>query len=157
MSFTRDGGKTWASAELSAPSGMSGDLRVFGRPVWFDPQEALVPVMFQAAGGNVTRIYRTLDVGATWSFVTHIPGTGVLAVSIVDQRRWIATDGSDVVHMTNGATSWIHVTSKPTIKGLQDARFVDLENGWAEWTDPLGTAQIVGTTDGGATWHALAP
>jgi photosystem II stability/assembly factor-like uncharacterized protein len=157
VSFTRDGGKTWARAELSAPSGMSGDLRVFGRPVWFDPQEALVPVMFQAAGGNVTRIYRTLDVGATWSFVTHIPGTGVLAVSIVDQRRWIATDGSDVVHMTNGATSWIHVTSKPTIKGLQDARFVDLENGWAEWTDPLGTAHIVGTTDGGATWHALAP
>ena len=161
ISVTRDGGTTWKSAVLGGPAGMSGALRFFGRPVFFDTHIGLVAVQFQGDSGNVNRIYRTTDAGSTWTFLSHLPGTGVLHVSILDQQTWIATDGSDVVHTTNGGTGWTHVTTQTPIAGLgtglQDAQFVDLNHGWAQWTDPQGNSHIVATSDGGASWHALAP
>jgi len=140
---------------------MSSAVRSFGRPVFFDAHLGLVAVQFEAETSSVTRIYRTTDAGSTWTFLSHIPGTDTLHVSILDQQTWIATDGTDVMHTTTGCAGWVHVTAHAPVMnfkdGLQDAQFVDLKHGWAQWTDPQGISHIFTTSDGGATWSLLAP
>ena len=161
ISVTHDAGTTWKAAVLGAPAGMSGAVRSFGRPVFFDAHVGLVAVQFEGTTSSVTRIYRTTDAGSTWTFLSHVPGTDSLHVSILDQQTWIATDGADVVHTTNGGAGWTHVAAHAPVTdfkdGLQDALFVDLQHGWAQWTDPQGNSHILATSDGGATWDALAP
>jgi photosystem II stability/assembly factor-like uncharacterized protein len=161
VSVTHDAGTTWKAAVLGAPAGMSGAVRSFGRAVFFDAHVGLLAVQFQGATSSVTRIYRTTDAGSTWTFLSHIPGTDTLHVSILDQQTWIATDGTDVVHTTNGGAGWTHATAQAPVTdfkdGLQDAQFVDLQHGWAQWTDPQTNSHILATSDGGATWRALAP
>ncbi len=161
VSVTHNAGTTWQSAVLAAPAGMSGAVRSFGRAVFLDAHVGLLAVQFEGDTSSVTRIYRTTDAGATWTFLSHIPGTDTLHVSILGSQTWIATDGSDVVHTTNGGTGWTHVTAQAPVAdfkdGLQDAPFVDLEHGWAQWTDPQGDSHILATSDGGGTWRALAP
>lgn len=157
LSFTRDGGKTWQSASLSAPAGMAGALRFVGRPVFFDARTGLLPVLFEADSGNVTRVYRTTDAGATWGFVSHVPGTGSPEVSIVDQQHWIALDGPEVVRTANAGATWTRAASQPPAPSLQGAQFLDPATGWAVWTDKLGNSRLYATSDGGVSWHPLSP
>ncbi len=161
VSVTHDGGMTWKAAILAAPAGMSGAVRFFGQPVFFDSHVGLVAVQFEGDASSVTRIYRTTDAGSTWTFLSQVPGTDTLYVSIVDQQAWIATDGSGVVHTTNGGAGWTHVTTQAPSGGLQAgllaAQFIDLDHGWAGWMEPQGNAHVLVTSDGGVTWHVLTP
>jgi len=158
---THDGGKTWQAATLSAPAGFSGDLRVFSQPVFSDARTGLVAVHFQGDTQSATRIYRTIDGGSSWTFLAAVPGSGVLFVTIIDPRHWIATDGAVVEHTTDGGSSWSHGVSQPTYggqqTGLQGVQFIDLDRGWAQWTDPQGNSHLIATIDGGSTWHDLEP
>ncbi len=157
VSVTLDGGKTWRSAALAAPAGMSGALRFFGQPVFFDARSGLVPVQFEGDSGNVTRVYRTTDGGVTWSFLARVPLDGAPSVSILDPQHWIAANGAAVVSTSSGGVPWTTVASQPALTSMQTAQFVAAGTGWAVWTDFLGTSHLLATSDGGATWRALMP
>jgi hypothetical protein len=157
ISVTHDGGKTWNQATLPAPSGTTGDIRIFRVPSFSDALTGLVAARFQGSSQGVTRMYRTTNAGSSWTPVTVIPGTGALIVSIVDQQHWIATDGTTAVHSQNAGASWSTVTTHPALTGLQAVQFISLKQGWAQWTDTLGNSRIAVTKDDGASWHNLAP
>ena len=152
---------TWKAAVLAAPAGMSSALRFFGQPEFFDTHVGLVAVQFEGDASSVTAIYRTIDAGSNWTFLATVPGTASLFVSIVDQQTWIATDGSDVVHTTNGGAGWTRVTTHAPSgglqAGLQAAQFIDLKDGWAGYTEPQGDALVLFTSDGGVNWRVEAP
>ena len=156
-SYTRDGGKTWRAAGLAAPQGMAGAIRAVGLPVFFDATNGLVPVLFDDGTANVTRVYRTADAGATWSWISHVPGTAAPFVSIVDQQHWLALEGTTVVSTVNGGTTWATITASPPTPSLAGAQFLDPRSGWAIWTGTSGESQLYATTNGGASWLLLRP
>ena len=157
VSFTLNGGRTWKPGALVAPQGMAGAIRSFGRPVFSNVLDGLVPVLFQDVSGNVTRVYRTTDGGASWSWLSHVPGTGAPAVSIVDAQHWIAVEGTRVVTTANGGASWTTIAATPPTPSLASAQFLNLTSGWGIWTDTSGDSHLYRTSDGAATWQLLGP
>ena len=161
ISVTHNGGKTWQQASLPAPAGTTGDVRLFSLPVFSSATTGLVAVRFQGNTQNVTWMYRTTNAGSSWSSAGQVPGSGALIVSIVDAQHWVATDGEVVERTSNAGSTWSHLAVTPPHSGvqtgLQSIQFVDVNHGWAVWTDPQGNSHLIRTTDGGSTWQDLTP
>ncbi|TMF54350.1 MAG: exo-alpha-sialidase [Chloroflexi bacterium] len=152
---TTDGGRTWiASAALADPPGFTtrgagitlraGRVRLFGTT-------ALVDASGQVDGRLASYVFRSVDGGATWSYLASVPqGDGAFA--LVSAMRWlIATPGSSK-ETTDGGATWHAFTTDYSQAAPIAPEIV--------FGDPLvGYATVRGsiqrTVDGGANWSLI--
>jgi len=153
---TTDGGRTWiASAALADPPGFTtrgagitlraGRVRLFGTT-------ALVDASGQVDGRLASYVFRSLDGGATWSYLASVP-QGEGAFALVSAMRWllIATPGSSK-ETTDGGATWHAFTTDYSQAAPIAPEIV--------FGDPLvGYATVRGsiqrTVDGGAHWNLI--
>ncbi|HEV2012044.1 MAG TPA: hypothetical protein VGS17_13575 [Candidatus Limnocylindria bacterium] len=164
---TADGGETWTPA--GNPAGVQLDAigfidaeRGFARG-WIvgDPKGCN-----GVAGSPRCRsaIYRSSDGGLSWTLA--LARLGIRAVSVVDSHLVFAavmapecgtansdTCGGDLLRSDDGGASWSVVWRSAT--QLWDVQFTDAEEGFAvrlAGTGLAGTAEVLHTSDGGASW-----
>ncbi len=158
LNVTDDGGRTWATQSLRAPSGAMS---------WFESL-ALAPKpsggwrllvgYSMADGSSVMARYETTGPGLNggWSLTWDGPGLseylraarsagdGLVAVS--DAHFWSNSDFGQ---------TWHELASVPT--DVHDFEFVDATTGWQVRapTNPSSPDALLATTDGGMTWNVV--
>lgn len=136
VTFTSDGGLTWAHRDQTAPR---------------DYLTAIQMVDFRtgylSAGSTV---YKTTNAGTTWTATATPAGSLLYALHFLDANNGWAVGGSGrILKTTNGGTSWTAQTSGVT-SSLYAVHFTDANRGWAAGDD--GT--LLWTTNGGSTWNS---
>jgi photosystem II stability/assembly factor-like uncharacterized protein len=154
--ITLDGGTTWSHQELSLPAGYTGAMTGPSLPVFFDANEAVLPVLM-FANTNGTDFYLSHDGGLTWSASTALGQGGF--VSVASPTDFFVWDGGKKLSFTQDAgANW--ATVKPNVNiqdNLDFIQFIDAVNGWAVTADANGHCMLYRTSDGGATWTVLVP
>jgi photosystem II stability/assembly factor-like uncharacterized protein len=153
---TVDGGRTWsASRPVPDPPGFTttaagvalraGRVHVFGTT-------SLVDASGQLNGRPVSYVFRSVDGGASWTYLATLPeGEGAFAV--VSATRWLQiAPPSSSKETTDGGATW-HVFTTDYSQAAPIAPEI-------VFGDPLvGYATVRGaiqrTVDGGAHWTAL--
>jgi photosystem II stability/assembly factor-like uncharacterized protein len=162
---THDGGRTWADATLAQPSGSAGAQLFFGQPVYFDGRSGMVSIDFQIDTSSVTRVYRTLDAGSSWTIAATLP-TGVSAISFPDPQRWIGFNGSEVVRTVDGGQTWVRTPAVGPPGVPESFLMTDAQHGSALLgmnvcltfkSNCSSRTGLYATVDGGSTWTQLWP
>lgn len=146
---TADGGTTWRSAALvpdppnfqSAQGGAGYQVR------WI---KAFGSNLYLGAIGTVY-VYRSLDGGASWKWITKVPEP---AVVMVTETRWLAfSTPGQASESVNGGQAFAPFASdyKFTATASSQLVFADSRVGFA-WVG----ATLERTMDGGRTWAPLA-
>ncbi|MEK7251583.1 MAG: FlgD immunoglobulin-like domain containing protein, partial [Bacteroidota bacterium] len=143
---TTDGGATWArmTTEPVAPTGQFGwnnSFQVQGSNMWF--------------GTNQTGLWRSTDLGVTWSFAATTAMTNSYAVWFNNSA--LGTCGGETgatQRSTNGGAAWAAaaVTSTAFVGGMAGVNNLSGQEFWAS----AGTG-VYYTTNQGVTWSTAAP
>ncbi len=138
---TTDGGATWARMptepnQVGTEAGWNNSFVIAGNNAWF--------------GTNSTKVYRTTDVGLTWtsSATTTLNSYG-LHFNDVTNGALVGSAGA-TNYSTNGGTSWAAGGAAGTGQGSG----VSGVNGSEFWAT-VGTS-VYYTTNGGVTWSNAA-
>jgi len=151
---TIDGGQSWAQQIPPAAPGMQNtELTIETGPIFTSQSDAILPIRF--TGDTVrTAFYATHDAGASWEFLTFMPGAGALDfVSPSDGFFWT---GEQFFFTVDGAHTW--TTINPNIlfgDSFAGMEFVNTRTGWVWTYDPSGDYGLHKTTDGGTTWFSM--
>jgi photosystem II stability/assembly factor-like uncharacterized protein len=148
-----DGGFAWQ--QISPSTG--GDPNPFATPLTM--RRDLPWELFTGS----SRVWRTTDAGTTWKALgTEVVGGGEwslnvvrsVAVTPVDHDRIIIGKGAGIAASSNGGLSWI-VTPVTTFVNSVAISPVNVDLALAGLArTPDGEAQLLRSSDGGATWHA---
>jgi photosystem II stability/assembly factor-like uncharacterized protein len=177
---TTDGGRTWHSVAVQAPTAMAGQDLIVGYPIIIASGQALLPAFFghQTDPNNFTvshhYIYSSSNDGKTWDNPRPLEASGLQPTGdewqnfYLDADHWwftavnersagepVPQAGPAVARTTDGGKTWQVFTDKsaPTILQLT---FTDAEHGWARAiTGPDNTNILLRTTDGGAHWRQV--
>jgi photosystem II stability/assembly factor-like uncharacterized protein len=153
---SQDGGATWAHQDLAIPATFSGAMTGPNLPVFFGPNQAVLPVLM-FANNNGSVFYVSQDGGQSWTATTPVSQGGFLAVaSATDFFVW---DGSAPLNAShNAGASWTAVTPNINIKdSMASMQFVNASTGWVVTSDASNHRTLYKTTDGGSTWTILVP
>jgi photosystem II stability/assembly factor-like uncharacterized protein len=148
---TADGGRSWTGIRLADPPGFKtqggGVFLRPGRPRWFGAT-VLMPVLGYVGGTVNSYVYRSLDGGATWSFLANIPASGV---AFVTETRWLRFVLPLEETTDSGATWHSFGSDYSQAAGVVPyAAFADASVGYA-----TVRGSIQRTVDGGAHWTAI--
>jgi photosystem II stability/assembly factor-like uncharacterized protein len=155
---TQDGGKTWKT--LPVPGGSELDFRDI------DAFDANIAYVLSAGPGEASRIFRTIDGGATWipQFRNMNAKAFFDAMAFADPRRGLAlsdsVDGQFVLFHTADGERWARVPpdALPAALPNEGAFAASGTNLTFEGNDVwIGTsaARVIRTTDRGRTWTAV--
>lgn len=160
FTVTTDGGATWRAGVVPGAE----DLQF--RDV--EGVSARVAYLMSSGPGDASRIYKTVDGGATWTlqFKTNISATFYDCFAFWDRNRAIAfgdpvLDGVIPVLRTTDGTHWINIGGRLPKARSDEFGFaasgtcVATQGTSNAWIVTGGsTARILATTDGGDTWRA---
>jgi len=155
---TADDGQTWkASTKLPDPPGFTtqsiGVALRPGRPRAFGSIVLVDAVGLGLASGQATRyVFRSADSGATFAYVSTVPGSEG-AVAYVTATRWLLiAPPSSSMETTDGGASWHAYTTdySQAAPVTPDIVFGDANVGYA-----TARGSIQRTTDGGAHWTTI--
>ena len=182
---TEDGGRSWRQITLPALPGLSAQVETYGLPFFFG-HEGVVAAWLRTnptAKPNVA-IYTTNDAGRTWTGEAAPsdpaaaqygrPTSPPLPFSASNPSTWVLFYGTHLVVTHDGGLHWTTSTVSPPIRFFYSvflgapSPIAPQSKGWAlaqlGAVDPQGqgrgqanTPALVRTTDGGRTWHLLAP
>jgi photosystem II stability/assembly factor-like uncharacterized protein len=146
-----DGGATWEHVELPLPAGFENAQTTVWAPVFFTPQEGILPVtLFSDVMGMV--FYVTRDGGATWTPGGVVENGGPFAIgSSQDLFVW-GESGLSASH--DGGATWTTLQPEPDLREiLGSLEFAGPSRGWATTMDLEGNTLLYHTRDGGETWR----
>jgi photosystem II stability/assembly factor-like uncharacterized protein len=154
---TSDGGHAWAPSTLPDPPGFitlgAGDTLSPGLAKGFG-KTLLIPAWGMQPGAQMESeyIFRSMDGGATWSFLAT-GGQGINNVTFVTESRWlkISNDGS-ALETTDSGKTWHSYPSD-----YQDAAGVPSVFAFGDPLVGYGTVRggIRRTVDGGVHWTLI--
>jgi hypothetical protein len=115
--YSNNGGTTWTRIPESSLCNSSG-----GGP--YLTQLDIIDSSIGFIAGESGNIFKTTDVGATWSRVTppifgSVPGTNILGFDFIDEQRGFiiqeagGNSGNSVYKTANGGTTWSNITPPP--------------------------------------------
>ncbi|HWD07814.1 MAG TPA: sialidase family protein, partial [Actinomycetota bacterium] len=170
---TTDGGATWAVPPNPCPASLTGATlaTLDGTRVWVactgrSQDEAQDKALYVSADG-----------GDSWKLAASTGGNGPPAVGSLGSAGavlgltlsgpssgFLVLAGYGVVRSTDGGVSWnatsVSAKAIPTGNNVLMATFSGASDGWAATCCgggvPYGSPGLYGTTDGGATWSAVA-
>ncbi len=134
---TTDGGTTWARmatepAQVGTEAGWNNALQIIGTNMWF--------------GTNATKVYRSTDLGLTWTSGATTGTVNTYAVHYNTASVGLAA-GTAMVLSTNGGTSYSAVTNPGTAGNMNG-----LEGAGSDWWSIRSGNTIYRSTNGAATW-----
>jgi photosystem II stability/assembly factor-like uncharacterized protein len=153
---TDDGGASWNQVPLPLPEGAAESELTIAQVHFFSENVGLMAV--RVTGESISMaVYETRDGGGIWSRWPHaLQGAKTIKfVSAVEAIEY----STNQFHVTRDAgNTWPSVS--PDVQfdesfGAMD--WVSTDTGWVVTIDPSGMRALYRTTDGGATWTALAP
>ena len=160
---TRDGGLTWASAQLAAPTASSGEETSFP-PTFTSAAVGTLLIETESDAGVSTSVFATSDGGLSWQQRSTIVGAPLADDFLDAGHGWLVTDGDGEgsapdLHVTgDGGRTWTHLGAFPYVGLSLD--FLTPEVGWAAADHgqlDSGSSYVVETTDGGRSWTAVLP
>jgi photosystem II stability/assembly factor-like uncharacterized protein len=151
---TNDGGQSWAQQTLPTAPGMENtDISIDSGPIFTSPSEAILPVRFMG-DTNRTGFYATQDGGASWEFISFMPGSG--AVDFVSPSDGFFWTGEQFFFTADGADTWTSVNlDVPFGDSFAGMDFVDTRTGWVWTYDATGQYGLYKTTEGGEAWFSM--
>ena len=169
---TADGGKTWKLVIVPTPEAIGSLPLAIGAPQFLG-REGIVAtrLLLQPSGPRLLVVYRSLDLGTTWT-MQHTPSTIHVRFTETAGYRFSAPTASDWVLLAgtklyvthDGGRHW--TTREPTVGRPVDVDFTTPSRGWLLAMTPSCTKNTSGpcvnsvlfrTHDGGATWQPLSP
>ncbi|MGA2502780.1 MAG: YCF48-related protein [Anaerolineales bacterium] len=153
---TQDGGTTWSHQNLSLPADYSGAMTSAALPVFFGPNQAVLPVLL-FANNNGSDFYVSQDSGQTWKVTTPVAQGGFLAVASTND--FFVWDGSTPLNVSHDSgASWSTVSPNIDIKdNMVSLQFVNATTGWALTSNANSHHSLYKTADGGKTWVSIIP
>jgi hypothetical protein len=143
-----NGGTSWSSAT----SGLTGT------PPWVtvwkqDPQTANTIYV------GYTDLFKSTNLGVSWTALTAIPGTGTIREFVVAPSNSLTIyvlKSSGIYKTTNGGTSWTNVTGTVPV-GSASPEFIcidplDANNAWVVLSGYSSGNKVFVTTNGGTSW-----
>jgi len=104
------------------------------------------------AGGNVATIFKTLNGGVNWFFLSTVTGIeNVYRIQFTDVQTGMIGGGRNndydgvFLRTTNGGANWISLL--PTAEVIDDFVFVNPQTGWA-----ISGGDVLRSTNGGINW-----
>jgi len=169
LSVSTDLGKTWKDLRLPLPAGpYASDLIAPHAPIFFTPQDALLPVQMTrntaSSSDSDLALYATHDGGLTWSGLPTVleNASPFDLASFVTPLDGFARCGNDLCSTNDGGLTWqtlstgLNFDSSTSSTYVFQFQFVNPTTGWAITTD--GTTSVLWvTTSNGASWAKLAP
>ena len=143
---TTDGGTSW-TLQLPTPAAVDSLAFVSATQGW-------------AAAGDT--LYGTQDAGQTWQAVyggtAGAPGLGSLSFPAAADGWAVAVERPSLLHTGDGGRTWSQAEAPCAL--VAGVSFVDPAQGWLLCAGNGGAGaeskQVYATTDGGATWRAIA-
>jgi photosystem II stability/assembly factor-like uncharacterized protein len=151
---TTDGGRTWtATHPLADPPGFArtADVRYWSGPVYAVGSRLLTTVERESNPGGTSFVYRSVDDGATWSYVAKLPFVGW--PGFVTATRWVQLLVPGQSQETTDAGATWHLSSSDygqTAPVAPQVEFGDPQIGYA-----TARGAIQRTVDGGAHWVGI--
>jgi photosystem II stability/assembly factor-like uncharacterized protein len=141
--ITRDGGVTWRQTSLT----FVANAFVPGSPIFFTPQDGVLPVEVAGSMVNTGMLYTTHDGGQTWSS-TAVPFDITNGGFIDMEHAWtLATDVDVSASLTATAVS-MTAPNPPTPNDSGDLTSLRItSDGWQHWTEvhlPAAPKRIYG-------------
>jgi photosystem II stability/assembly factor-like uncharacterized protein len=150
---TADGGGTWQRLDLPLPAGFENAQTSTDPPVFFSPQEGVLPVRLFAER-SATVFYLSGDGGVTWIPGQPVEEGGVFAVGSPQDFFVWGDMGLSVSH--DGGATWTtlgpNVNLRETLAALE---FAGASAGWALTIDAEGSYLLYRTVDGGESWTPI--
>jgi len=134
---TTNGGSNWARMatepdQVGSEAGWNNSFLVLGNNIWF--------------GTNSTKVYKSTDLGLTWSSAATTGTINTYAVHFNSASNGIS-GGNATVKSTDGGTSWTAVTSPGTTGNING-----FDGNGTDWWGIRSGAVVYRSTDAGATW-----
>jgi photosystem II stability/assembly factor-like uncharacterized protein len=165
LHVTRDGAKSWQTISLQAPKEISpAKFHTADVPVFEDSKHGFVAVTYTEGHQSAAVLFATDDGGRSWKPDRILSGLeetseGHRVQSAVVGDTWLIAKVSDrrPVLTTLRAGARMRATIDPASHssayfGANQMSFVTPSQGWV-----LVDAELLSTTDGGATWTDITP
>lgn len=153
---TDDSGASWKQVSLPPPEGAAESELTIAQVRFFSEDVGLIAV--RVTGDAISMaVYETRDGGGIWTRWPHVL-QGAITIKFISAHEAIEY-ATDQFHVTRDAgNTWLSIS--PDVQfdesfGTMD--WVSTDTGWVVTIDPSGMRSLYRTTDGGATWRALAP
>jgi photosystem II stability/assembly factor-like uncharacterized protein len=150
---TTNSGASWSKQVLSQWNIGFGIQFVDANNGWAGVLGGEFPTNFSAS------LLRTTDGGSTWSTASTFDRKIILFHFIDQNNGWAVVDSigtssgefippSEILHTTNGGTTWTTQRRDNTPGSYDAIQFVDANNGWVVGS----SGKILRTTNGGTSW-----
>ncbi len=149
---TSDGGATWRGSRLPDPPGFKsegGGFTLRAHPVYRFGETLLVSAYGMQESGGKGYVFKSVDGGATWTYVTTLPNPAI-AVAFVTESRWLQVIlPGQSLETTDGGKSWHAYASDygQAAPVSPEVVFGDVSVGYA-----TVRGSIQRTEDGGLHW-----
>lgn len=157
---TSNGGVTWTSRKVTQPRSVPEGGGGFTGPAEFAGSNGAIPYEV----GPHSEVYVTNNGGESFHPVYPPGKPKPWAEDIVSPTEWRLTYGKEILGTNNGGSTWFKVTSDTVLqvtdykKGSPPGGILEFANhveGWLMENRYNPNSMLLGTTDGGRTWHEI--